>query len=200
MRQFEGAKSPPPSLTSLTTQISYFLETKLTPINICVGVVFDPNDQMWRCTICEWEVETFDGIQGRCKNGHESDLTRVEGWFGTCVWDNGMWSAESGEESEEEGGRKKRRRAVCGGEWVILPREGVVREEGDEVGDEGDEGNEGDGKGGEDRDSMEDFIDDSEVMEDGMGEGGVNEKGVKGMGEGKEETGVGGEAMVVEGH
>lgn len=92
------------------------------------------------------------------------DLTRVDGWHSTSVWDNGMWSAESGEESDEEGVPRKVRRSCSGGEWLILPREGVRGEGSGEAGGgmEVDEGSEGD--------SMVDFVvDDEEEEEDGGG-------------------------------
>lgn len=41
-----------------------------TPENT-TGVEFDGEDEVWRCTHCGWEVETVDGVQGYCREGHE---------------------------------------------------------------------------------------------------------------------------------
>lgn len=33
----------------------------------------------------------------------QSDLTRVDGWFSTCEWDDGMWSDQGGEDGSYDG-------------------------------------------------------------------------------------------------
>lgn len=56
-----------------------------TPENT-TGVEFDKEDEVWRCTLCGWEVETVDGVQGYCREGHEVSFGFVWGGVGFDVF------------------------------------------------------------------------------------------------------------------
>ena len=37
-------------------------------------------DDVWRCSICGWEIETDDGVRGFCSSGHRFDCTNIPGF------------------------------------------------------------------------------------------------------------------------
>ena len=65
---------------------------------------FDTNEDLWRCGICEWEIETDDGVQGRCNSGHTFDLTIIEGWFAADVQSEYEDDEGSDEDADSEDG------------------------------------------------------------------------------------------------
>ena len=69
--RFLRTLTPPPrnSSSEFDSDDSYDPYRSPTPENT-TGVEFDPEDEVWRCTHCGWEVETVDGVQGYCREGH----------------------------------------------------------------------------------------------------------------------------------
>lgn len=86
--RFLRTLTPPARNSDSDSDTDYDPYRSPTPENT-TGVEFDKKDEIWRCTRCGWEVETIDGVQGCCREGHEVSFSSLGGgislsvgWFG----------------------------------------------------------------------------------------------------------------------
>lgn len=75
-RAFLRTLTPPPrsphsSSSSSSSDSSVDSAAKWPPEENTTGCEYDADDDLWRCIHCRWEIETFDGVQGHCVNGHQ---------------------------------------------------------------------------------------------------------------------------------
>ena len=66
---------------------------------------FDEEHQVWRCGLCDWEIETDDNVRGYCSHGHQFDCSNTPGFEALDAdssEDDSISSSESWDEYETD--------------------------------------------------------------------------------------------------